>query len=159
MLGDRRLWATALIICACVGLFATIRHFKLERPVFDDPDASLRQVAGQHLGKGEELNQLRAVLKSLPRGGHVVVFGSSTDWGSSEVYLLTSYLHWPHSVWFVNTGDPAKVPALPHPPEAARENSVLFFYGLEPPPSLAGNVTRIGPKLAVAMNTTAAAQQ
>jgi hypothetical protein len=88
-----------------------------------------------------------------------VVFGPSTDWGSSEVYLLTSYLHWPHGVWFVNTGEPLRAPALPIPPAAARENSVLFFYGFEPPPSLAGNVIRIGPKFVVAMNSNAAAQQ
>ena len=150
MLGDRRLWAIALILLACVGLNAGSRQFVMRAPSIADPDASLRAIATQYLGEGDRLEQLQATLKTLPEGKGIIFFGSSADWGSTEIYLLTSYLHWPDPVWFVHTGGPLKAPAPPAPPESAKASSALFFHGIEPFPGLEGSIRKIGPKLAIA---------
>jgi hypothetical protein len=155
MLGDRRLWAVALIICACVGLIADSRLVTPGAPVFDDPDATLRELAVQHLGSREGLEQLRGVLRSLPENGRVIFIGSSADWGSTETYLLTSYLAWPHRVWFVHTDGPLSVPAAPAPPESANAHNTLFFFDAALPPALAAKAAKIGPKLTIVSNPEA----
>lgn len=149
MLGSRRFWAIALIILASLGLFAVSQQFVLSAPRVNDPDASLRAIAVQHLGAPDALEQLRAALKTVPQGHDVIIFGPSTDWGGTEVYMLTSYLHWPNKVWFVQTGGAMNTPPPPAVPESAKENSILFFYGIDPPPELAGNAKRIGKKMAM----------
>jgi hypothetical protein len=154
MLGNRRLWAIALIILAGVGLLAGSRQFVLFAPRVSDPDVSLRAVATQHLEVPDALEQLRTVLKTLPHANDVIIFGSSTDWGSAEIYMLTSYLHWPHKVWFVQTGGPSNAPAPPAAPESAKINSALFFYAIEPPPDFTEKAKKIGSKLTIVTDRT-----
>jgi hypothetical protein len=152
MLGDRRLWVIALIICTCFGLIADSRLVTAKAPVFDDREASLREIAAQHLGSKEGLDQLREVLSSLPPNGRVIFFGSSADWGSTETYLLTSYLAWPHGVWFIHKGGPLQVPAAPAPPESPDMQNTLFFFGVTPPPPFVAKATMIGPRLSIVRN-------
>lgn len=147
MLGDRRLWVIALISFTFVGAIASSRHFALKAPVFDDPDAALRDIAVQHLGEATALEQLRAGLKSLPEGSPIYFVGSSRSWGGTEIYLLTSCLYWPHKVWFVNTAESLTAPPPPAPPQRAASTDSLFFYETEAPPTK--NIVRIGPKLSV----------
>jgi hypothetical protein len=143
------MWATVLTLCTCVGLAASSRLVLVKKPVFDDPEVSLREIAAQHLGERDGLEQLRSVLKTLPPDGRVIFFGSAADWGATEIYLLTSYLHWPRRVWFVHTGGSLTAPAPPHPPRITDPNNSLFFFESEIPPMLTGKVVRIGPKLSI----------
>jgi hypothetical protein len=149
MLGDRRFWATALTLCTCVGLIASSRLVLVKPPVFDDPESSLREIASQHLGERDGLEQLRGALKTLPPDGRVIFLGSAADWGATEIYLLTSYLHWPRQVWFVHTGGSLSVPAPPPPPKITDSNNSLFFFQSEIPPLLTGQIVKIGPKLSI----------
>ena len=153
MLGDRRIWEIALALCIWTGLIGSFRLVLIKPPRLDDPDASLREIAAQHLGQQDGLEQVSDALKKLPEGGSIIFFGSATDPGSAEIYLLASYLHWPHRVWFVHTGGPLAAPAPPPPPKLAGAHVSLFFYDVEPPPFVAAKIQSIRPKLRIITNT------
>jgi hypothetical protein len=148
MIHSRAVWLFALLGCFVLGAVQVWKQSALRLPPFRDVDASLRDIAVQHLGSGRALDELRAVVESLPKDRAVIVVGPGLEWGSTEIYLLTSYVGWPRPVWFVAVGPDGKpAPHLGAFPPPGTPISAMAFFDVKPPIESGGGIHRIGTRL------------
>lgn len=156
MIRPQAAWLIAFIGCLALGAVQVCKQAAFRFPRVDDADASLRDIAAQHLGSDRALDELRAAIETLPQHHAIVVVGPAQEWGSTEIYLLTSCLAWPRSVWFVALGPDGKpAPSLGHQPPRGTPISALAFYSVTPPTDPGTPIHRIGSKFFIVPQDTA----
>jgi hypothetical protein len=156
MLRSRHLWIVLFSACFVLGLAGVWRALVWRVPRFNDREASLREMATQHLGIPDGLEQIRALLTPLPKDAAVIFFGSTQEWESTEMFLLTSDLAWPRPVWFVAINSKGAKPAVPPPAAVAASASALAFFDVQPPFALTAKARRVGSRFSFILNPESA---